>query len=90
MSLLLSLLLKLTRREFDNDYMRFLNLRHSYTLLVCVSSPRLNNYSFSSYHIKADMWSLWIGKNNTTYVMYIAKVSDGSKGVRIFFQNNLE
>jgi hypothetical protein len=42
--------------------MRFLNLRHSGTLLVSVSSPQLKSYSFSSYHLKANMLSSWIGK----------------------------
>jgi hypothetical protein len=69
--------------------MRFLNLRHSGSLLVCVFSPWLNNYSFSSYHLKANMWSSWIGKKNATYVMYIAKLRDGSKRVKKI-QNNLE
>jgi hypothetical protein len=54
-SLLCSLFLKITQREFDNYYVRFLNLRHTDTLFVCVSSPRLNNYSFSSYHVKVYM-----------------------------------
>jgi hypothetical protein len=65
--------------------MIFLNLSHSDTLLECVSSPWLNNYSFSSYYLKADMWSSGIGKN-ATYVMYIAKLSDGSKRVKNFFK----
>jgi hypothetical protein len=52
---------------------------------VCVSSLWLNNYSFSSYHLKADMWSLGIGKN-ATYVMYIAKLRDGSKRVEKIFK----
>jgi hypothetical protein len=69
--------------------MRFINLRHSGSLLVCVFSPWLNNYSFSSYHLKANMWSSWIGKKNATYVMYIAKLRDGSKRVKKI-QNNLE
>jgi hypothetical protein len=74
----------------SNDYMRFINLRHEDTLLVCVSSPWLNNYSFSSYHLKPNMWSLWRGKKNVTYVMYIAKLRDGSKKSQDFFQNTLE
>jgi hypothetical protein len=69
--------------------MRILNHRHSSTLLVCVFSPWLNNYSFSSYHLKANMWSSWIGKKSATYVMYIVKLRDGSKRVKIFL-NNLE
>jgi hypothetical protein len=36
MSLLLNLFLRITQREFNNEYMRLLNLRHSDTLLVCV------------------------------------------------------
>jgi hypothetical protein len=87
MSLLLSLILKITPREFCNEYMRFLNLRHSCTILVCVSSPWLNNYSFSSYHLKVDMWSLGIGKKIATYAMYIANLRDGSKRVTKFFSN---
>jgi hypothetical protein len=90
MSLLHSLFLKITRREFGSDYKRFLNLRHSGTLFVCVFSPWLNNSSFSSYHLKDNMWSSWIGKKNATYVMYIAKLKYGSKRVKDFFQNNLE
>jgi hypothetical protein len=89
MSLLLSLFLKITQREFINDYTRFLNLSHSGILLVCISSPWLNNYSFSSYHLKANMCSSEIGKN-ATYVMYIAKLRDGSKKHQEKFQNNLE
>jgi hypothetical protein len=81
MSLPLSLFLNIARREFGNEYMRFLNLRHSDTLLVCVSSPWVNNYYFSSYHLKADMWGFGIGKNATS-VMYIAKLRDGSKRVK--------
>jgi hypothetical protein len=79
MTLMLSLFLKITQREFDNEYMAFLNLRHLATLLVCVSSPWLNNYSFPSYHLKVDMWSSGIGKKIATYAMYIAKLRDGSK-----------
>jgi hypothetical protein len=59
------------------------------TLLVCISSPWFNNYSFSSYHLKANMWSSWIGKRDATHVMYIAKLRDGSKRVKKI-QNNLE
>jgi hypothetical protein len=77
MSLLLILFLKITRREFNNEYTRFLNLRHLDSILVCVFSPWLNNYSFSSYDLKGGMWSSGIGKN-------------GSKRVNNFFQNNLE
>jgi hypothetical protein len=88
MSLLFSLFLKITRRAFNNGYKRFLNLRHSDTLLVCVSSPWLTNYSFSSYHLKADMWSSGIGKKNSTYVIYIAKLRDGPKRLKKFFKNN--
>jgi hypothetical protein len=87
MSLLLSLFLKITQREFSNEYMRFLNLRHSDTLLVCVSSPWLNNYSFCSYHLKANMWSSRIDKKIVTYVIHIAKLRDGSKRVMKFFSN---
>jgi hypothetical protein len=68
---------KITQREFSNYYVRFLNLRHLGNLLVCVSSPLLNNYSFSPYHLNASMWSSWIGKKNTTHIMCIAKLSDG-------------
>jgi hypothetical protein len=32
------------------------------------------------------MWSSWIRKKNATYVMYIAKLRDGSKRVKNFFQ----
>jgi hypothetical protein len=53
--------------------MGFLNLRDSCTLLVCVSSPWLNNYSFF-YHLKANMWSSWIGgKGNLCHVFCKAK-----------------
>jgi hypothetical protein len=70
--------------------MRFLNLRHSGTLLVCVYSPWLNNYYFSSYHLNANMWRSWIGeKNNATNFMYIAKLRDSSKKIQEIFQNNL-
>jgi hypothetical protein len=65
--------------------MRFLNLLHPGTLLVCVSTPWLNNYYFSSYHLEADMWSSGIGKN-VTYVMYIAKLRDGSKRAKKVFK----
>jgi hypothetical protein len=85
MILLLNLFLKITQREFSIEYMRSLNLRHSDTLLVCVSSPWLNNYSFSSDQLKGDMWSSGIGKN-VTYVMYIAKLRNGSKRVKKFFK----
>jgi hypothetical protein len=87
MFLMLSLFLNITRSEFDNEYMRFLNLRHLSTLLVCVSSPWLNNYSFSSYHLKADMWRSGIGKKIATYAMYITKLRDGSKRVTEFFKS---
>jgi hypothetical protein len=50
------------RENLTNEIMRFLNLRHSGTLLVSVSSPQLKSYSFSSYHLKANMLSSWIGK----------------------------
>jgi hypothetical protein len=82
MSLLLSLFLKTTQREFCNEYMRFLILSYSNTTLVCVSSPWLNNYSFSSYHLKADMWSSGAGKKIVTYAIYIAKLRDSSKRVK--------
>jgi hypothetical protein len=87
MPLLHSLLLKGTRREFDNEYMRFLNLRHSCTLLVRVSSSWWNNYSFSSNHLKANMWSSGIGKKITTYAMYIVKLRNTSKRVTNFFKS---
>jgi hypothetical protein len=87
MSLLLNLFLKITQREFSNEYMRFIKLSHSDTLLVCVSSPWVNNYSFSIYHLKADMWSSGIGKKIPTYAMYIARLSDGSKRVTKLFSN---
>jgi hypothetical protein len=61
--------------------MRFLNLGHSDTLLVTVSSPQLKRCYFSSNHLKASMWSSWIAKKNTTHVMYIAMLRDGSKKV---------
>jgi hypothetical protein len=32
------------------------------------------------------MWSSWIGKKSATYVMYIVKLRDGSKRVKIFFK----
>jgi hypothetical protein len=53
---------------------------------VCVSSPWLNNYSFSSYHLKANMWGSWIGEKNTTYGMCITKVKDGYKRVKKLFK----
>jgi hypothetical protein len=81
MSLLLSLLLKITRSEFCNEYMRFLNLRHSDTLLVFVSSPWLKNYSFCFYHLKVDMWSSEIGKKIVDYAMNIVKLRDDFKRV---------
>jgi hypothetical protein len=86
MSLLVSLFWKITQIEFNNDYMIFLKLRHPSTLLVCVSSPWLNNYSFSSYHLKANMWNSWIGKKNVNYVMYIVKLRDSSKRVKKIFK----
>jgi hypothetical protein len=39
-----------------------------------------------SYYLKANIRSSWIGKKNTTYVMYIAKLRDGSKRVKIFLK----
>jgi hypothetical protein len=36
------------------------------------------------------MWSKWIWKKNRTYVIYIAKLGDGSKKSQENFQNNLE
>jgi hypothetical protein len=85
MSFLLRLSLKITQRQFYNKYMRFLNLKHPGMLLGCVSPPWISNYYFSSYHLKANMWSSGIGKN-ATYVMYIAKLRDGSKRVKKFFK----
>jgi hypothetical protein len=56
------------------------------TIIMCVSSNQPNNYSFCSYHLKASMWSSWIGKKNATHVMCIAKLSDGSERVKKLFK----
>jgi hypothetical protein len=52
--------LKITQREFNDDYMRFLNLSHLDTLLLCVSSPwcvfpHLKQLLFFPYHLKVDI-----------------------------------
>jgi hypothetical protein len=36
-------------------------------------------YSFSSYQLKANMWSSLMGEKNATHDMYFAKLRDGSK-----------
>jgi hypothetical protein len=59
---------------------------HAHKVLVCVFSPWLKNYSFSSYHLKVDIWSSGIGKKIVTFVRYIAKLTDGSKRVKNFFE----
>jgi hypothetical protein len=53
--------------------------------LVCASSPRLNKCSFSSYPLKANMWSSWVKRKGTTQVMCIAKLNDGPKWVKKTF-----
>ncbi len=60
------------------------------TILVCVSSPSINNYSFSSYHVKDNMWSSWVKRKGTTQVMYIAKLKDGPKRAKKTFSMILE
>jgi hypothetical protein len=34
---------------------------------------------------RLNMWSSWVRRKGTTQVMYIAKVNDGSKGVKKTF-----
>jgi hypothetical protein len=67
----------------------FLNLRHSSTLFgVCVSSPRLNRYSFSSYPLKAKYVKL-MGKDkgyNSSHVY--CQVKGWSKKSYETFSNN--
>jgi hypothetical protein len=52
-SLLLSLFLESIEENMITMILCFLNIRHSGTLFVCGSSPRLNKCSFSSYPLKA-------------------------------------
>jgi hypothetical protein len=52
---------------------------------VCASSPRLNKCSFSSYPLKAKMWSSWVKRKGTTQVMYIFKLKDGLKRAKKIF-----
>jgi hypothetical protein len=48
MSPLLSLFLKITRREFNNDYMRFLNLRHYFGVCLLTLAKQLLFFFLSS------------------------------------------
>jgi hypothetical protein len=70
MSLLLGLFLKSIGENMVPNIIWFLNLRHSGTFFVCVSSPRLDKCSFSSYPLKAKYVEL-MGKKkgfNSSYV----------------------
>jgi hypothetical protein len=70
MSLLLGLFLKSIGENMVTKIIWFLNLRHSGTFFVCVSSPQLDKCSFSSYPLKAKYVEL-MGKKkgfNSSYV----------------------
>jgi hypothetical protein len=74
-SLLLSLLLKSIGENMVAMILWFLNIRHSGTILVCGSSPWLNNCSFSSYPLYSDYVEL-MGKEkgyNSSHVYCQAK-----------------
>jgi hypothetical protein len=85
-SLLLIMFLKSIGENIIAMILWFLNIRHSALFLVCHSSPRLNKCSFSSYPTKAKYVELVVKEKGTTQVMYIAKLKDGPKRVKIFFQ----
>jgi hypothetical protein len=58
--------------------------------LVCGSSPRLDKYSVSSNPLKAKYVELMGKEKDTTQVMYIAKIKDGTKRVKKTFSMILE
>jgi hypothetical protein len=49
--------------------------------------PHLNSTIIPSHPTlyRLNMWSSWVRRKGTTQVMYIAKVKDGSKGVKKTF-----
>jgi hypothetical protein len=58
----------------------FLNLRHSGTLFgVCFLTLAQHIFLFHPTLQKLNMWSSWVKTKDTTKVMHIAKLKDGSK-----------
>jgi hypothetical protein len=84
-SLLLSLFLKSIGEKMIAMILWFLNIRHSGTLfgmwflssIIVPSHPTL---------YRLNMWSSWVRRKGITQVMYIAKLKDGPKRVKKFFQ----
>jgi hypothetical protein len=90
-SLLLSLYLKSIRENMVTMILWFLNLRHSGTLFgVCFLTSAQHIFLFHPTLYKLNMWSSWIKIKDTTQVMYIAKLKDGSKRAMKFSQMILE